>query len=195
VVVSSDLLRAQQQHGAAALAHRRLDELDPPPPHHPRIDRPGEVGHVPDEHAERSAGRDVHRHGHAERGDRERQDEFHLLAAPGFEALAVSPRRELEPRRLAHLHEVVRLPPDQRDLRGRGGDAARARRARQGLDLLPALFQGREIPAAAPGADYPQPALPLVECQPPADAEPRGATVAVQLAVAERAGRVHVEEP
>src|SRR2546426_8559674 len=54
----------------------RSDELDPAPPHHPRVDRPGEGGHVPDEHAERSARRDVDRDGHAERGDGEGQDEF-----------------------------------------------------------------------------------------------------------------------
>src|SRR2546426_3791000 len=141
------------------------------------------------------SGRYVHRHGHAQRGDGEGQDEFHLLAPPGLEAFPVSPRRELEPWRLAHLYEVVRLPPDQGDLRGRGGDAALARRAPQRLDFLPALFQGCEIPAAAFRADHPQPALPLVECEPPADPEPRGATVAVQLAVAESAGRVHEEEP
>src|SRR2546426_2363258 len=46
------------------------------------------------------SGRYVHRHGHAQRGDGEGQDEFHLLAPPGLEAFPVSPRRELEPWRL-----------------------------------------------------------------------------------------------
>src|SRR6266702_4056624 len=83
--------------------------------------------------------------------------------------------------------------PSAATVRGRTNFSC-ARRATQRLDLLPALFQGCEIPAAALGADHPQPALPLVEREAPPDPEPRGATVAVQLAVAKRAGRVHEGE-
>src|SRR5258708_18981786 len=46
-----------------------------------------------------------------------------------YTTLFRSPFRQLEARRLAHAHEVVALPPDQRHLLGRGEQPAGGGRA------------------------------------------------------------------
>src|SRR5439155_12821101 len=69
--------------------------------------------------------------------------------------------------------------------------AAVACGARQRLDLFQAIVERSEIPARALRADHPEATLPLVEREPPSDAEPRGAAVAVELAVAEGASVIH----
>src|SRR2546430_502549 len=94
-------------------------------------------------------------------------------------------------RRLADAHQVVPLPPDQRDLFARRRHATIACGTRQRVDSLEAVVQRREVPARALRADHPQPALPLVERETTSHPESRGPAVAVELAVAEGAGPVH----
>src|ERR1051325_3234354 len=157
---------------AAALADRGLDEAEAAASHHPRVDRSGDVRHVPHEHADRSAGRHVHRDGEPDRCNRQRHHEPELLALACPKTLAVAPGRELYAWRLPDAYEVVAAPTDERHLLGRRGDTALPRRARQRFDLLEPVVEGREVPAGALGADHPQPAFPLVERQPPPNAEP-----------------------
>src|SRR2546425_12682918 len=80
-------------------------------------------------------------------GDRDGHDELELLAAPRLEALAVAPRRELHTARLPDSHQVVALPPDQRDVLGGGGHAAAVRGARQCFDLFEAIVEWTQVPA------------------------------------------------
>src|SRR5213596_1628801 len=105
--------------------------------------------------------------------------------------LAVAPCRELHAARLPDSHQVVALPPDQGDLLGGGGHAAAVRGARQCFDLFEAIVEWSQVPARALRADHPEATFPLIEREPPSDAEPRRAAVAVELAVAEGAGSVH----
>ena len=137
----------------------------------------------------------VHGDGEPDRSNRQRHHESELLATACPKTLAVAPRRELDARRLADAHEVVAAPPHERHLLGRCGDTALPRRARQRLDLLEPVVERREVPARALGADHPQPAFPLVERQPPPDAEPRRPAVAVQFSIAEGARFVHSRKP
>src|SRR5207245_8414734 len=147
--------------------------------------------HVPHEHADRSARRDVHRHRQSNRGHREGNDELKLLALARLEPLAVAPRGELEARGLADPHEVVSLPPNQGHLLGRGRYASLAGRSSERFDPFEAVIQRRQVPAGALGTDDPEAALPFVERQPPPDAQSGRAPVAVELAVAEGAGAIH----
>src|SRR5437867_7389612 len=157
----------------------------------PGQQHPRDVGKVPHEHAHGAARRHIDGDREPNGGDRYRHDELELLAAPRSEPLAVAPRRELDAPRLPDSHEVVALPPDQGDLLSGGGHAAFAGGARQRLDLFQAIVERSEVPARALRADHPEATLPLVEREPPSDAEPGGAAVAVERAVAEGAGAIH----
>src|SRR5439155_22691710 len=105
--------------------------------------------------------------------------------------LAMAPGRELDPRGLPHLNEVVTLPPNQGHLIGSGGNAPLARGAGHGVDPVQPVVEGGEVPAAAFRADDPEPSLPLVERQPATDAEPGRTTVAIERRVAEGAAAEH----
>src|SRR4029077_10973059 len=85
----------------------------------------------------------------------------------------------------------VPLPPEQRALLGRREQPAGGGRADHALDALEAIVERREVPAPAFGTDDPQTPFPFVDRQAPPDAESRGPAVAVEAAVAERAGLVH----
>src|SRR5437879_8971054 len=132
---------AQLQHGAATLTHRRLDQTDPPPAHHAAVQRTRHVRHVPYEHSDGAAGGDVDRDGEPHRRDGHGYDEPQLLPTARPQPLAVAPRGELEAWRLADAHQVVPLPPDQRDLLARRGDATVARGSSQGVDPLAAVVE------------------------------------------------------
>src|SRR3989449_6925671 len=147
--------------------------------------------HFPHNHPPRPPRRYVHGDGEAHRGDGERHHELQLLAAARLEALAVAPRRELESRGLAYPDQVVPLPPDERHLLGGGRDASLVGGAGEALDALETVVERCQVPAGALGTDDPEAAPPFVERQAPADAEPGGTAVAVQLAVTEGAGAIH----
>src|SRR6266704_3997736 len=186
-----DVPGAEIEDAAAALADRRLDQTDPPAPHHAAVHRPRHVRHVPHEHTDGAAGGDVHRDGEPHGRYGHRHDELQLLAPARPQPLAVAPRGELHAWWLPDANQVVSLPADQGDLLARGGHATGVRGARHRLDPLEPVVERGEVPARAARADHPQPAPPLVEGEALADAEPRGPAVAVELAVAERAGAVH----
>src|SRR2546426_10762206 len=117
-----------------------------------------------------------------------------VLQLPSFFFLMIRrpPRSTLFPyTTLFRSHQVVPLPPDQRDLFARRRHATIACRTRQRVDPLEAVVQRREVPARALRADHPQPALPLVERETTSHPESRGPAVAVELAVAEGAGPIH----
>src|SRR5204863_5744552 len=107
------------------------------------------------------------------------------------ETLAVAPRGELEPRRLADPDEVVSVPPNEGHLLGRGRHASLASGSREHFDPLEALIQRRQVPAGALGTDNPEAALPFVERQTLPDAQSGGPAVAVEPAVAEGARAIH----
>src|SRR5262245_51560436 len=166
-------------------ADRRFDEADLATAHHPHVKPVRDAMDVPYDHAKPAARRDIRRDTQTDRRDRERHDHFQPLALAIAQPLAVAPGRELDPRWLPDADEVVALPPNQRDLVRRGGNAPLTRHARERFDPLQPVVKGSEIPATASGTHDPEPALPLIEREPPAHAQPRGSTIAVKVCVAE----------
>ena len=166
------MLRPELQHRATALANRRFDQRHATPADHAGVQHARDVGHVPDEHAHRPARGHVYGDREPDGGDRDRQHELELLAAPRTQPLAVTPGRELEAPGLADPDQVVGLPANESDLLRGCGDAALAGRAGQRLDALQPVVERGEIPAGALRADHPEAALPLVERKSPSDAEP-----------------------
>jgi len=146
---------------------------------------------VPNHQAKASARCDVGGDTEPDRGDGQGNDDFHALALAVPQTFAVAPRRELHARRLTDAHEVVALPPDQRDLRGRRGHAAQACRVSDGFNALQAIIEWREIPAAATRAHDPQPALPLVKRNATAHTKTGWTAVAVERRVAESTSMKH----
>ena len=66
-----------------------------------------------------------------------------------------------------------------------------AKKAFRFLHRFPPLFERRQIPPAAMGADYPEPALRRVECETPANRKMLQRLIAAERARAEHAGAVH----
>src|SRR5258708_39520350 len=123
---------------------------------------------VPHNQAEATARSNVRGDTETDRGDGQRYDDFHALALAVPQAFAVAPGRELHPRRLTDAHEVIPLPANQRDLRGRRRHAAEARRAGDGFNTLQPIIEWGEIPAATAPAPDPQPGLPPLQRKPTA---------------------------
>ena len=77
--------------------------------------------------------------------------------APTAELVAVAPGGELGTEGLADADQFEAFGvPGQADVLGGGADPRRAEEPFAGLDGLPALFEGREVPALTAAADHPE---------------------------------------
>ena len=105
---------------------------------------------------------------------------------------AVAPPRFLGQPGAADLDELGRARPDQRDVVRLGEEpAVVAGQALQLLERLPALLNGREVPAAAGAADGPEPAPARVERDAAADREMLDRTFRAERGVTEHAASEH----
>ncbi len=182
---------AQLHQRAAPGADGWLAQRDFAAAHQPQIEPIGQAVDVPHDHAEPAARRHVRGDTETDRCDGEGDHDFHPLALAIAQPLAVAPRRQLDARRFADAHEVIALPADQCDLIGGRGDSSLACGARYRFDALQAIIEWGEIPAAAAGADDPQPPPPFIESDSPPDAKPRGAAITVKRRVTKRATAEH----
>ena len=181
-----------QHHQAAAMcANWGLRQRDFAPAHHAHVNPIDQPVEIPDHDSESATRRDVRSDAETDGGDGERNHDLHALPLAVAESLAVAPRRQLDTRRFPDAHEVVAFPPNQGDLVGRCGDTSVARGASNRFDALEAIVERREIPAATARADDPEPALPFVEGDPPANAKTRRATITVKPSITECATAKH----
>src|SRR5436190_225313 len=185
------MLGAQHHDAAAMRAHWRLAQDDPPATYHADVDPVDDTMDIPDDDTESAARRDVRGDAESNRGDGEGNDHLHPFALPVAQSLAVAPGRELDARRFADAHEVVAFPANQGDLISGCGDASLTGSARHGFDAFESVVKRGEIPASAAGTDDPEPTLPLIERDAPADTEARRSAISVKCGITERATAEH----
>jgi hypothetical protein len=116
----------------------------------------------------------------------------YVLPASSPELVAVTPRRELRPLRLADSYELETLAESgEPDLISRNPELRRTVRPLTLLDRFPPFLDRREVPALAPPAHDPQASLRGVERKPAPDGKMLDRFVGSELRVAEEARRVH----
>src|SRR5512145_1710684 len=147
---------------------------------------------IPDDDAEAASRGHVCDDAQADGSDRKWHHDLHSLPLAVAQPLAVAPCRQLDTRWLSDAHEVVPLPPDQRDLIGGRGNPPRLCGAGNGLDTLETIIEWSEIPAAAARANDPQPALSLIEGDTASDAETRGSAITVERRITESTTAKHL---
>src|SRR6185312_13667235 len=152
-------------------------------------DRPGAHGEPADaaDHARIRA----ERHDPAHTNDGTAGNEQLATPAPA-ELIAVAPRREFRPERLADAHQrrtVAKLR--QPDVVGRHTTSRVTKQSLGSLDSLPALFERREVPALAMWTHDPQASLGGVKREAPSNRKGFQRLVGAKRLVAEKAGGVH----
>jgi hypothetical protein len=111
-----------------------------------------------------------------------------LSAATSPELVAIPPRRHFGTLRLTDADELRGiLQSRETDVIRRNAKTGSTERALALLDRLPPFLERCEVPSLALSADYPQPALRRIKCQPAADGKMLDRLIGAERTITEEA--------